>query len=71
MIAEIKAALAESGRSIDEDHYGAAFAYRFGRIDDPGVAQVMEAYRSAPGAIPNDTSRSAMQAPCWRGRGVL
>ena len=52
VIAEIKAALAESGRSIDEDHYGAAFAYRFGRIDDPGVAQVMEAYRKRTGRDP-------------------
>ena len=52
VIAEIKAALVESGRSIDEDHYGAAFAYHFGRIDDPGVAQVMEAYRKRTGRDP-------------------
>ncbi|HKA41297.1 MAG TPA: hypothetical protein VKF40_04825 [Burkholderiales bacterium] len=26
----MKEAAAEAGRSIDEDHYGAAFAYRFG-----------------------------------------
>ena len=52
VIAEIKAALVETGRSIDEDHYGAAFAYHFGRIDDPGVAQVMEAYRKRTGRDP-------------------
>ena len=52
VIAEIKAALVESGRSIDEDHYGAAFAYHFGRVDDPGVAQVMEAYRKRTGRDP-------------------
>ncbi len=52
VITEIKAALVESGRSIDEDHYGAAFAYHFGRVDDPGVAQVMEAYRKRTGRDP-------------------
>src|SRR5271166_7048080 len=52
VIGAIKAALAETGRSIDEDHYGAAFAYHFGRIDDPGVAQVMEAYRKRTGRDP-------------------
>ena len=46
VIAEIKAALVETGRSIDEDHYGAAFAYHFGRdrrsgrgAGDGGVSQ--------------------------------
>jgi probable F420-dependent oxidoreductase len=52
VIAAIKAAAAEAGRRIDEDHYGAAFAYRFGRWDDPGVAQVMEAYRKRTGRDP-------------------
>jgi probable F420-dependent oxidoreductase len=52
VITEIKAALVEAGRTIDEDHYGAAFAYHFGRIDDPGVAQVMEAYRKRTGRDP-------------------
>ena len=52
VIAAIKAAVADAGRSIDEDHYGAAFAYRFGRWDDPGVAQMMEAYRKRTGRDP-------------------
>jgi probable F420-dependent oxidoreductase len=52
VIAEIKAAVVEAGRSIDEDHYGAAFAYHFGKADDPGVAQVMEAYRKRTGRDP-------------------
>jgi hypothetical protein len=52
VISEIKAALVETGRSIDEDHYGAAFAFHFGRVDDPGVAQVMEAYRKRTGRDP-------------------
>ena len=44
VIGEIKVALVEAGRSIDEDHYGSAFAYRFGRWEDASVAPVMEAY---------------------------
>jgi alkanesulfonate monooxygenase SsuD/methylene tetrahydromethanopterin reductase-like flavin-dependent oxidoreductase (luciferase family) len=49
VIAAIKAAVAAAGRSIDEDHYGAAFAYRFGDADDPGVARVMERYQARTG----------------------
>lgn len=44
VIAGIKAALVDTGRTIDEDHYGAAFAFRFGGPDDAGVAKVMEQY---------------------------
>jgi probable F420-dependent oxidoreductase len=53
VIAGIKAALVETGRTIDEDHYGAAFAFRFGGADDPGVAKVMEQYRARTGQDPN------------------
>ena len=48
-IAAIRAALKDTGRSIDEDHYGAAFAYRFGSWDDPGMDRVAEAYRARTG----------------------
>ena len=51
VIGEIKAAVVEAGRSIDEDHYGAAFAYHFGHRRS-GVAQVMEASQT-PVAIRN------------------
>ena len=44
VIAAIRDAAAKAGRSIDEDHYGAAFTYRFGDRDDPGVAKAMEHY---------------------------
>ena len=54
VIAGIKAALLETGRTIDEDHYGAAFAFRFGGADDPGVAKVMEHYRARTGRDPKD-----------------
>lgn len=49
VIAAIKAAVAKAGRAIDEDHYGAAFAFRFGGPDDPGVAKVMEHYKARTG----------------------
>jgi probable F420-dependent oxidoreductase len=34
VVAKIKAAVAEAGREIDEDHYGAGFPFRFGSPDD-------------------------------------
>jgi probable F420-dependent oxidoreductase len=42
VIAAIKARLAEIGRHIDEDHYGAGFGFRFGQPDEP----VVTGYRS-------------------------
>src|SRR6202012_4605223 len=54
VIAGIKQALAETGRTIDEDHYGAAFAFRFGGADDPGVAKVMQQYQARTGRDPRD-----------------
>jgi probable F420-dependent oxidoreductase len=49
VIAGIKEALLTTGRHIDEDHYGAAIAYRFGGPDDPGVAKVMDEYKARTG----------------------
>ncbi len=54
VIAGIKARLLETGRTIEEDHYGGAFAFRFGGPDDPGVAKVMEHYRARTGRDPRD-----------------
>jgi alkanesulfonate monooxygenase SsuD/methylene tetrahydromethanopterin reductase-like flavin-dependent oxidoreductase (luciferase family) len=54
VIAGIKAALLETGRTIEEDHYGAAFAFRFGGPDDPGVAKVMQGYQARIGRDPRD-----------------
>ncbi len=42
VIAAIKARAAELGRRIDEDHYGAAFAFRFGSADEPIVVRYSE-----------------------------
>jgi probable F420-dependent oxidoreductase len=49
VIAAIKAATTAAGRAIDEDHYGAAFAFRFGGTDDPGVAKAMEQFKARTG----------------------
>jgi probable F420-dependent oxidoreductase len=49
VIAAIRAAVVEAGRHIDDDHYGAAFAYRFGTWDDAGMGRVAEAYRARTG----------------------
>ncbi len=51
-IAAIRSALAETGRHIDEDHYGAAVAYRFGSWDDPGMGRLGDAYRTRTGRDP-------------------
>ncbi|MGH7211788.1 MAG: hypothetical protein ACREF1_10055, partial [Acetobacteraceae bacterium] len=52
VIATIKRALAETGRSIEEDHYGAGIPFRFGRADDPALAAAYDAYRARTGRDP-------------------
>jgi probable F420-dependent oxidoreductase len=52
VVAGIKEALLEAGRAIEEDHYGAAFTFRFGTQDEPGVARMMESYRRRTGRDP-------------------
>lgn len=54
VIAGIKAALRETGRTIEEDHYGAAFGFRFGGPEDPGVAKVMAQYHARTGRDPGE-----------------
>jgi probable F420-dependent oxidoreductase len=49
VVAAIKAATAEAGRSIDDDHYGAGFAFYFGSRDAPGIGRAMEAYTKRTG----------------------
>jgi probable F420-dependent oxidoreductase len=49
VIAAIKDAVVKAGRSIDEDHYGASFGFRFGTADDPGIANVMAQYEARTG----------------------
>lgn len=52
VIAAIRSAAQERGRRIPEDHYGAAFAFRFGSWDDEPVAQSAKAYRERLGRDP-------------------
>jgi alkanesulfonate monooxygenase SsuD/methylene tetrahydromethanopterin reductase-like flavin-dependent oxidoreductase (luciferase family) len=49
VVAAIKAAASEAGRSIDEDHYGAGFAFHFGSRDAPGVGRAMDAQAKRTG----------------------
>jgi len=49
VVAAIKKATAESGRSIDEDHYGAAFPFYFGTPQDSEVQGAMAAYSKRTG----------------------
>jgi probable F420-dependent oxidoreductase len=53
IVAAIRAAAAEGGRSIDEDHYGAGFPFRFGHPDDPALRHAMEVYRRRTGRDPH------------------
>ncbi len=52
VIGAIRAAAKAAGRAIDEDHYGAGIAFRFGHADDPGLVRVMEAYKKRTGRDP-------------------
>ncbi len=49
IVAAIKVAAAEAGRTIDEDHYGAAFPFYFGNPTDPAPARMLEAYKRRTG----------------------
>ena len=52
VIDAIRRASAEAGRPLDEDHYGAAFAFRFGRPDDPALRPAMDSYHKRTGRDP-------------------
>ena len=44
VVAKIREAAIETGRPMDDDHYGAGFPFRFGSWDDGAVAQSAKAY---------------------------
>jgi alkanesulfonate monooxygenase SsuD/methylene tetrahydromethanopterin reductase-like flavin-dependent oxidoreductase (luciferase family) len=50
VIQAIKARADALGRPIDEDHFGAGFAFRFGRADDPVAKAQREALQARLGA---------------------
>ena len=54
LIAAIRQASLEVRRPIDEDHYGAAFPFRFGDPADPALARLKSAYAKRTGANPDD-----------------
>jgi probable F420-dependent oxidoreductase len=55
VVADIRAALAVTGRTIDEDHYGAGFPFRLGRAEDvASLSTTMETYRGYLGIDPFD-----------------
>lgn len=52
VVAAIRAAAAEAGRMIDDDHYGAGFSCYFGRPEDSAVRAAMDAYAKRTGRDP-------------------
>ena len=54
VVAAIKKAVTEAGRSIDDDHYGASFPFYFGAATDPVVTGAQAAYTKRTG---RDASR--------------
>jgi len=54
VVAAIKVAAAEAGRSIDEDHFGTGFGFRFGTWDDPVVQKAASYYRDLIGLDPTE-----------------
>ena len=49
VVQAIRKASNEQGRPVPEDHYGATFAYRFGRDDDPIVSSFGPTTARLPG----------------------
>jgi alkanesulfonate monooxygenase SsuD/methylene tetrahydromethanopterin reductase-like flavin-dependent oxidoreductase (luciferase family) len=54
IVAAIKAAAAEIGRTIDDDHYGAAFPFCFGDRESAMVSGAMAAYARRTGRDPTN-----------------
>lgn len=53
VISAIKARAAELGRHIDDDHFGAGFAFRFGSADEPIVEQFQSGLHKRLGKAPD------------------
>lgn len=52
VVAAIKAAVKENGRSIDDDHYGTGFYFRFGGWDDGPLPLLVKNYQKRTGRDP-------------------
>ena len=53
VIRAIKAKASEFGRSIDEDHYGAGFGFRFGHADEPIMQRYIGGFTRSMGKPPS------------------
>ncbi|MCY4014161.1 MAG: LLM class flavin-dependent oxidoreductase [Gammaproteobacteria bacterium] len=53
VIEAIKAKAAEFGRSIDEDHYGAGFGFRFGNAEEPIMRRYIGGFTRSMGKPPH------------------
>ena len=53
MVDGIKAALKETGRTIDDDHYGATFSFRFGSPEEPIAKRAAEGLKARTGKDPS------------------
>ena len=54
IVAAIRAAAAQAGRSIEDDHYGASFPFYFGRSQQPVLERAMAAYGKRTGSDARD-----------------
>jgi alkanesulfonate monooxygenase SsuD/methylene tetrahydromethanopterin reductase-like flavin-dependent oxidoreductase (luciferase family) len=54
IVAAIRAALPEAGRTIEEDHYGASFPFHFGLAADRILERPMRAYATRTDRDPRD-----------------
>ena len=52
IVAAIAAAAIAHGRPIEDDHYGAGFAFHFGRPDEPALQPAMRAFAKRTGRDP-------------------
>jgi probable F420-dependent oxidoreductase len=52
IVAAIRRATSEHGRTIDEDHYGAGFPFYFGQANAPALQRPMVAYAQRTGCDP-------------------
>jgi probable F420-dependent oxidoreductase len=63
VILAIKDRAAQLGRSIDDDHYGCGFSYRFGSWDEPVVQRNLEALKARLGADADPRAFIAVGGP--------
>ena len=54
MVQGIKQALLQTGRQIDDDHYGASFSFRFGKPDEPIAVRAVAGLQQRLGKDPTD-----------------